>query len=166
MTTSTLQTAMMKGPLYSQSSLKPRGKKSLRNLLFVLNLTALIDAFSMLVIFLLSNMGGDQSTVNMSQKIKLPYTQTSDTAAAGAVIRVEGNSYALDDKPVSLSGLTEALVQLKKKTAVGPDDETLSLVIQADQSASYDQLSPVLKAGGQAGFSKFKFAVLQNGRRQ
>jgi biopolymer transport protein ExbD len=165
MQSSTLETAMMKGPLYSQSSLQPRGKKSMKNLLFVLNLTALIDAFSMLVIFLLSNMGSDASTVNMSQHIKLPFTQTSDTAAVGAVIRVEGNTYALDDKPVSLNALVQALVQLKQKTAESNEKETQSLVIQADQAASYDQLSPVLKAGGQAGFSQFKFAVIQNGRR-
>jgi biopolymer transport protein ExbD len=165
MVTSTLQTEMMKGPLYSQSSLKPRGKKSLRNLLFVLNLTALIDAFSMLVIFLLSNMGSDQSTVNMSERIKLPFTQTSDAVAVGAVIRIEGNTYALDDKPVTLNGLIQALVQLKQKTSPNAEKATESLVIQADQGASYDQLSPVLKAGGQAGFSQFKFAVLQNGRR-
>ena len=160
MENSPLRTAMMKGPLYSQSSLNPKKGRTTKNLLFALNLTALIDAFSMLVIFLLSNMGSDASTVNLSSKIILPFTQTSDTAAVGAVIRIEGSSYAIDEKPVSLEKLTQALLELKQKSS---DD--LGLVIQADQGASYDQLSPVLKAGGQAGFSKFKFAVIQNGRK-
>ena len=160
---SPLLTAMMKGPLYSQSALAPKRSKATRNLLFALNLTALIDAFSMLVIFLLSNMGSDPSTVNLSQKIKLPFTQTSDAAAAGPVIRVEGSSYAIDEKPVSLGNLVAALVTLKQGSASSGQD--ITLVIQADRNASYEQLSPILKAGGQAGFNKFRFAVIQNGQK-
>ena len=72
MSQSILNNESLRGPIANQGAVKSKGKSRKKaDMVFSLNLTALIDAFSILVIFLLSNYSGDTNNVNVSNKITL-----------------------------------------------------------------------------------------------
>jgi biopolymer transport protein ExbD len=154
-----LKQARMRGPLYN-NMMKKRSSSSQRSFVFALNLTALIDAFSILVIFLLSNFNGDAQNINAKSNIVLPTVTQAELMTMGTVIRVEGNKYFIDEKEVSLSQIVETLVATQKTNSQQKEEVKNSLIIQADRELGFDILSPIIKAGGQAGFNKYKFAVL------
>jgi biopolymer transport protein ExbD len=155
---SPLLQAKMKGPLYN--NMKKKSSSSQKSFVFALNLTALIDAFSILVIFLLSNFNGDAQNINTSANIVLPKVTQAELMTMGTVIRLEGDKYFIDDKQVTLQKIVETLIATKKTNEAQKDDVKHSLIIQADRNVGFDVLSPIIKAGGQAGFNKYKFAVL------
>ncbi len=124
-----------------------------KSLFFSLNLTTLIDAFCILVIFLLSNMNGRVQNLQENQKIVLPVAVASDVLDQGLVIRIEGNGFFVDDKATSDTDLAQALLEAKKSVIQ-------SLIIQADRNVNYENIARVLRAGGQAGFEKYVFAVM------
>lgn len=129
------------------------GKNSGRSLLFNMNLTTLIDAFCILVIFLLSNMNGQLQNINIGKNMVLPAALGSEVLSTGIVVRMEANALFVDDKEVPVVDIVKAL--LASKTA-----EKNSLIIQADKNSDYDKISLLLRAGAQAGYEKFAFAVL------
>ena len=147
-----------RSPLLETQSLGNKGGKKVgvKELAQVLPLTSLIDAFSIIVIYLLI---GTQSGVveTPNPKFMLPMAQNSQTLEkAVAILRIEKNQFFLDDKPVTLQNLGEKLAELKNSSA----DKNIELMVQADQDMQYAQLDPLIKAGSLAGIEKLKFAVL------
>jgi hypothetical protein len=51
--------------------------------------------------------------------------------------------------------------ELKTLNENATADKKEGLVIVADRNMDYEALSPVILAGSQAGFTKFKFAVIR-----
>jgi len=160
---SILNNQALKGPIASQGAIKAKGggvKKA--NMVFSLNLTALIDAFSILVIFLLSNYNGDAQNVNLSDKIKLPTATHSEMMTMGTVVKIEGNRLFVDEKEVKIENLIGKLIEAKKSKEKETEDVKNSLIIQADRQLDFALLSPVIRAGGSAGFNQYKFAAMPN----
>lgn len=160
MSRSILANQQTKGPLASQGTLNPKGGKKKPNMVFSLNLTALIDAFSILVIFLLSNYSGDAQNVNLSKQMILPKATQTEIMTMGTVVKIEGNKLFVDEKAVKLENLVGTLIEAKKDKEKETDDVKNSLIIQADRQLDFDQLSPVIRAGGSAGFNQYKFATM------
>ncbi|MCK6599811.1 MAG: biopolymer transporter ExbD [Bdellovibrionaceae bacterium] len=151
---SVLQRQMFKSPILAQGLIKPSSSdQKSKNLYFSMNLTTLIDAFCILVIFLLSNMNGQLQNVNIGKDIKLPIAEKTEILNTGITLRIEKDSLYLDETKISMEELTNKLIQLKNK---GPK----SLIIQADKDSDFEQLSYALRAGSQAGYEKYAFAVL------
>ncbi|MCB0349025.1 MAG: biopolymer transporter ExbD [Bdellovibrionales bacterium] len=159
---SMLKQAIMRGPLYN-NMMKKKSSSGQKSFVFALNLTALIDAFSILVIFLLSNFNSDAQNININSNMVLPKVTQAELMTMGTVIRIEGNKYLIDDKNVSLNDIVERLIATKKSNEKQVEGVQSSLIIQADRNVGFDILSPIIKAGGQAGFNKYKFAVLPRG---
>ncbi len=160
MSQSILQTTQVKGPLSSQGAIRAKGSKKKKDLFFSLNLTALIDTFSILVIFLLSVFNGDAQSLNITSKMSLPVASKMELMTMGTVIRIEGNIFYVDEKPANINTLVQTLIEVKNQKNNDPDEVKNSLIIQADRRLSFDEISPVIRAGGQAGFSQYKFAVM------
>lgn len=161
MSQSVLKNQIMRGPLASQGAIKTKGggaKKA--NMVFSLNLTALIDAFSILVIFLLSNYSGDTTNINLSNKISLPTATQTEMMTMGTVVKIEGNKLFVDDKEVTMNTLIGKLIEARKEKEKETDDVKNSLIIQADRQLDFELLSPVIRAGGSAGFNQYKFAAM------
>lgn len=154
MRNSILANQMNQSPLELQKRIQASGggAKS-KNLLFSMNLTTLIDAFCILVIFLLSNMNGQIQNLNLGKNISLPTANQSDTLSEGVVVRVEKAELYIEDKKISYEEMPKKLIELKT-------DIKNSLVIQADKQSDFEKISLLLRAGGQAGFEKYAFAVL------
>jgi len=160
MAKSILQTTSIKGPLASQGAVRPKDGKVKKDLMFSLNLTALIDTFSILVIFLLTIFNGDAQNLNMTSKIVIPTATRSELMTMGTVVRIEGHQYFIDEQNVAYEKLVEKLVQIRQSKSNEAEDIKTSLIIQADRQLSFQELSPVIRAGGQAGFNQYKFAVI------
>lgn len=161
MAQSILKNQTMRGPLANLGAVKSKGGGAKKNnMVFSLNLTALIDAFSILVIFLLSNYSGDAQNMNLSNKIQLPMATQTEIMTMGTVVKIEGNRIFVDEKEVKLENLIGKLIEAKKQKEKDPEDVQNSLIIQADRQLDFALLSPVIRAGGSAGFNQYKFAAM------
>ncbi len=159
--TSHIKNQIQMSPLGGTSSLRPKGGKGKRPLMFTLTLTSLIDAFSILVIFLLSNYSTSAQPLNLEGKMQLPMASKSTDLAAGTVVKINDGRYYIDDKEVAANDMPRRLYEIKQK--IGSSSDANSLIIQADRKVEYASLSPIILAGSHAGFEKFSFAVLQGG---
>jgi biopolymer transport protein ExbD len=151
-------TGMWRGPIASRINSSGQAKPKTRSntLVFSLNLTALIDAFAILVIFLLSNMSSSLQQVDTANKIALPIAKSVESLAEmGLVIRIDSDGYEIDSRRVNSVALVSELVAARKLHG-----EKMPLVIQADRKQSYVAISNVIKAAASAGFDKYLLAVV------
>ncbi len=112
-------------------------------------MTSLVDAFSILVIFLIINHSASQDVVNIGQNIQLPKAGDSQFIQEGIVVRVEDGKFMIEEKPVALPQLASTLKKLNDGTAEVAKKE--GLIIVADRNLDYADLSPVILAGSNAG---------------
>lgn len=144
----------LRSPLQQQKRIRSMGNVTKnKSLLFNMNLTTLIDAFCILVIFLLSNMNGQLQNIQIGKNMMLPAAVGTEVLSTGVIVRMEQNDVFVDDQKTATDGLVKAL--LDRKSA-----EKNSLIIQADKNSDYDRISLLLRAGAQAGYEKYAFAVL------
>ena len=141
---------------------KSKGKVTVRELAQALPLTSLIDAFSIIVIYLLigTQSGGLEIPAGA---LTLPVAQNSQAVEKEvAILRIQKNQFYLNDQPVSLANLGQKLAELKEAAVKKSPDEgkNFELMVQADQNMQYADLDPLIKAGSLAGIEKLKFAVL------
>ena len=156
---SPLKQTALGSALGSTSMLRPRaGTGFRRSTVASLMLTSLVDAFSILVIFLIMNHSASNEVVNIGSKVTLPQARESQFIQSGVVVRIEGGHFMVEDKEVALGSLSTQLKALNSSVEVAKRE---GLIIVADRSLDYADLSPVILAGSQAGFSKFKFAVIR-----
>lgn len=154
MKASILQKQKMRSPLESLKRIQATGSSGKeKSLFFSLNLTTLIDAFCILVIFLLSNMNGQIQNLQMGKDLVLPAALKTEALEQGLTVRIEKNEVFVDDKKINKEDMARVLLDAKK-----PDNS--SLIIQADRRSDYENIGMILRAGGQAGYEKYVFAVL------
>ncbi len=147
-----------RSPLMQAMSLKKNKKNAThgKELGLALPLTSLIDAFCIIVIYLLI---GTQTTGVESKipgQMSLPTAEHSQALEKEiATLKIEKGQYFLNERPVALTSLSAKLAELKKSTA-----EALELLVQADTNMEYADLDPLLRAGSEAGIEKLRFAVI------
>lgn len=143
--------------LGSTSRLNPKGSRFRRTIVASLMLTSLVDAFSILVIFLILNNASSSDVVNMG-KIQLPTATESQFIQNGLVVRLENGQILVDEKPTQVGDL---ITQFKAFNQGADAMKKEGLIIVADRNMDFEGLSPVILAGSQAGYTKFKFAVIR-----
>ncbi len=128
-----------------------------RGLALALPLTSLIDAFSIIVIYLLI---GTQTTgieTAVPKNMTLPSASHSvNVNKVMATLRIQKGNYFLNEKSITVQSLTQQLTDLKKAST----EKEMELMIQADQEMQFAELDPLIKAGSLAGIEKLKFAVM------
>lgn len=140
------------------------GRTQKRSLMGPLMLTSLVDAFTILVIFLLLNVSQSENFLIQSKDILLPMAKNWAELERSSIIRIEKQGIFLGDEWVDQNDLVAKLVTLKQK---GLEFEKLygikepGIIIQADKALDYDQLNPIIRALAQTGFSDIQFAVMQ-----
>ena len=152
---STLKRMSVLGPSQGGASSSRSGKKTLE---FSINLTTLIDAFCILVIFLLANMNTSSETIDVSQKVALPTATMSEILDMGTVVKIEDGQFIVNELQVSRDQLVQALSNIRKQET--SEKKKTSIIIQADRQTDFDLIGDILRAGGQLGFTKYSFAVL------
>ncbi len=124
----------------------------------LLPLTSLIDAFSIIVIYLLIGTQSGGLEKDIPNKLNLPVADASQILDKELpTIRIQKGSYYIGDKLVAVRELGNALNEVRKSFS---KEQSVELLIQADQAMDYAELDPILRAGSEAGIQKLKFAVL------
>ena len=163
MVQSIIQQTAMQSQLSANSVLGPKQSRWKRVLAADLLLTALIDAFSILVIFLLMSFSSTGEIIFINKGMELPKAVRADQLERNPVVKIEENQIYLEAEKVSNGdSLFQALLELKRKfTADRPNEEFSPIVtVQADRRIKYEFLNQVVVACAQAGFSDIRFAVL------
>lgn len=152
----------MSSPILTASFLNPQGKRWKKSLAADLLLTALIDAFSILVIFLLMNFSSNGEILFMSKDMQLPKSAQGEMLDRNPVIKVEEGKVFLEDKQLTSEALIQELLNLRKsfrETHAGEEIPS-TITVQADRRTKYEALNQVVLACAHAGFSDLKFAVI------
>lgn len=159
---SIVKQSVLMGTLDAQSTLNPRGAKLKRNISADLLLTALIDAFSILVIFLLMNFSSNGEVLFMTKNMELPKAHLAENLDRNPVIKIDEGKIYVEDKMVTVNSITGELLELRKKyQEIRPNEPFPGIAtIQADRRVKYDELNKVILAMNQAGYSDIKFAVV------
>ena len=146
-------------PLQNESLLKTASSKKAKVLVATLILTSLVDAFSILVIYLIMNSSASQE-LNLEKEIKLPMASQSDVLDAGVVVSVSGAGYKIGDTLVREDKIFETLKETQALLAEQDEDRSKKLIVQADRTSTFEKINPLVLAGTQTGFTTIKFAVL------
>jgi biopolymer transport protein ExbD len=146
--------SVMSGQMTGQHS----GGRRKKDMSTPLLLTALVDAFSILVIFLLVQVSGAPNEFEAQDGIKLPQASAVDMNTDPSMkdvfnLVITKQGYVLNGETLGLSDLKARLIQ------AGRESKTSRLVIQADEAGDFDLLTPVLSLTAEAGISKLEFAV-------
>lgn len=157
---SLLRSEMRNGPIGLQSILRPKKNRMGRSIIFTLALTSLIDAFSILVIFLLIQGPSGQKELDLGKDLKLPTVQHFVPMDDGVSVRIENGKYFVDQKEVSSQQLTQKLYEIRQKLIQDKVKDNKSLIVQADRRSDFQSINPIIQAGAQTGFEQIKFAVL------
>lgn len=157
-----LHTRAVSGVLGSQSVLHPDSQQKKKSIVSDLLLTALIDAFSILVIFLLMSFSSTGEILFVGKGTELPQAKNTTVLERTPVVKVDDGKLYVEDKEVAGDTLTTALLELRKQyQETHPGEEYPGiLTIQADRRVKYEVLNQIVVAASQAGFSDLKFAAL------
>ena len=151
----------LRSPLLDAMLLKPTRKGMKKKTVMALVLTSLVDAFSILLLYLLTVNTGNGSTLELNKTEKLPTAIKTEALNAGTIVRVENGRYFLGDVQIDAAQLA-AKLQVEQASLPKGNPDSQSLIIQADRNMDFAMLTPVIRAGSISGFNKFKFAVLQD----
>lgn len=157
-----LKTSVLTGTLEGHSIITPRGAKFKRQIAADLLLTALIDAFSILVIFLLMNFSSTGEIIMIGKNQELPKARLAETLERNPLIKVDEGRIFVEDKLVDAKSITGELLELRKKYQELHPKEVFPGIatIQADRRVKYDFLNQIILGMNQAGYSDIKFAVV------
>ncbi|MGB7297345.1 MAG: biopolymer transporter ExbD [Candidatus Aminicenantales bacterium] len=140
-----------------------------------LNLTPLMDVFTILVFFLLfHSAGGD--VLDVPKQIKLPDSVVESKPRETIVIMVSpetivvqgeaviGTPELLDDRIQSVAGITERLTQLERNV-IGISTKTVAgskeITILADKTIPFKVLKKIMSTCTASGYGRISLAVIQ-----
>lgn len=155
-----LQHSSFYTPLSTTSVIKPKGRLVEKTLVAGLILTSLVDAFSILVIYLLVNTQNGVENLRLEKDMTLPMASHSDILQAGVLVTTLKDGYKINDQVISQESLFETLKSMQAELKDQNDERATRLVVQADKESSFELINPVIMAGTQTGFETIKFAVM------
>lgn len=173
-----------------QSTLKKqRKKKRAPDAEATVTINSLMDAMTIILVFLLMNYSVDPLRIDTSEDLKLPASTTDINPKPSAAVSITAKGIIVDDKAVvpikdgtvekeykqgeessmQIQPLFEALneaatTQKDIASRIGSKFEGV-LTIIAHEETPYRLITEVLYTAGQAEFQKFKFAVVKGAQR-
>ena len=161
---STLENNTFDSSVENYSTLNPKQGRKRSIPVAGLMLTSLVDAFSILVIYLLVSMSNSGEVLYIDKGTVLPSAVHTHLLERNTVVKVKEDQFYIEEKEIGSEQLVAKLVELRQEWAkknVDPQAEA-ALTVQADRDTSYDRINRIVAAGNHAGFSEINFAVLQN----
>ncbi len=158
---------------------KRRNIRAKRPSLFVLNITSMLDMFTILIIFLLKSYSAEGIILTIPADLYLPYSTTQSAPEPGLVIELSKNALIVDGTvlpvnldeiersdslliPELLENLTARVRWYEQISAVNPEvDFTGRMVLEGDREVPFRLLKKILYTCGQAGFINQSLAVFQ-----
>ena len=163
MVRSIIQQTAMSSPIELASHISPKEGKNRKSLVAGLMITSLVDAFSILVIFLLASFSKSGEVLSLSKNMELPPASLSDEFKKTTLIKLDSGKIFVEDKEVSIKSLIKILIEIRKQVSASSGSNQNvepSLTVQADRRVPYHELSQIVLAGAQSGFGEVRFAVL------
>jgi biopolymer transport protein ExbD len=159
-----IKTTSFHSVIGSSSVLKPQGEQEKRGIVAELLLTALIDAFSILVIFLLMSFSSSGEILYVGKNMELPKSIAAEQLTRQPVVKIENGKIYLEGRELTQDQLLTGLIDLKKSLMASHsgDESASGLTVQGDRRLRYEMLNGIVLAASQAGFSDIKFAVVVN----
>ena len=155
--------------------LQKRAERRNRNKTMVdMNLVSLIDVFTILIFFLLSNSGGVE-TLPSPKAVKLPESLAQTQPRETIVVVVSGTEIIVDGRKVAnvsdvidapddmIEGLKAELDLQANRQVIRKENETKgkTLTIMGDKDIPYRLLRKIMYTSARANFSDVSFAVRQ-----
>jgi len=139
-----------------------------------MNLVSLIDVFTILIFFLLSNSGGVE-TLPSPKAVKLPESLAQTQPRETIVVVVSGTEIIVDGRKVAMvadvidapddmiEGLKAELDLQANRQVIRKENETKgkTLTIMGDKDIPYRLLRKIMYTSARANFSDVSFAVRQ-----
>ncbi len=145
--------------ILGQSHLRPKGS-SIKKKAATVMITSLVDAFSILVIYLLFGPAITGEGVSPELGVQLPVAYQSQLTDQETSLVLKNNRYYLQNQEINTAQLGPALKRVAAQLAHLKDK---ALVIIADQKNDIEKLNPVLIAASEAGLSQLRLAVEHQG---
>ncbi len=154
---------------------------------FKLNINSLMDAFTIILCFLLKSFGSDPVQIRESDDLRLPRSSSEAPLIDAVVISISSRSISVNDvKVVDLrngavdesmkrdgqeglminplyDALKEKVQHYKMIAARGQSQFEGKALVVAHSKTSYRLITEVLYTAGQAEFEKFKFVAAEGG---
>jgi biopolymer transport protein ExbD len=158
---------------------KRRATRARRPSLLVLNITSMLDMFTILIIFLLKSYSAEGIILTIPADLYLPQSTTRSAPEPGLVVEVSKNTLVVDGKKLDLDleaiqnseqllvdSLYEHLMvkarQYEEISELNPNAGfTGRLVLEGDREITFKLLKKILYTCGQAGFINQSLAVFQ-----
>jgi biopolymer transport protein ExbD len=169
-----------------------RGSKALNTLrknqdgTFGLQITSMIDMFTIILVFLLKSYAASSVEISSSQNITLPSSTAAQSPVEALKLVVSKTGVYVDDKEVAkiesgeivksylddrdqkfIRPLYDALKgQADKSKAIAKQNADVNfegkVIFQADKTLNYQLLRKVMYTSSFAGYTDFKFAVISS----
>lgn len=164
MSQSILEQTSFSSSIDGTSTLNPKGGRKNKNLVQGVMLTSLVDAFSILVVYLLMSYSSSGEILYISKDMVLPPATQSEDLNRQIIIKYEQGKYFVENEEVSKNDLFPKLLKMKTefKEKYPELDSENKIIIQADKNEKFIDLNLIIHAGAQAGFEEIKFAVIKN----
>ncbi len=165
MAQSILEQTSFASTLESTSTLNPKGGGFKKNLVQAVMLTSLVDAFSILVVYLLMSYSSSGEIMYISKDMVLPQAEQSDILNRQIIIKFEDGKYYIENEEVPKNNVFATLLKMKIdfKAKYPELDSENKIIIQADKNEKFIDLNLIIHASAQAGFEEIMFAVVKNG---
>jgi biopolymer transport protein ExbD len=147
-----------------------------------LNITAMMDLMTIILVFLIKSFSASSITVTASEDIRLPLSAARATPKDTVAITITAKAIMVGDrrkvelsqgivKPGDLQGKlilpldaalkteVEKLKKIAERNPTAPFNHEVSII--GDKKVSYDLLSSVLYTAGQNELENFRFVILQ-----
>jgi biopolymer transport protein ExbD len=125
-----------------------------------ITLTSLIDAFVIIVLYLVVCNSPSES-MDIEDQITLPQAKISNQLDGSPVVTFKNNQFMIDGQIINESQLSQRLSQLTSNFKTKISSKEPSLILQADEKVDFHKLQPFLTASAHAGIKNVKFAVYQ-----
>lgn len=162
-------------------------KKRLEEHEYPLNITAMMDMMTIILVYLLKSYSADPTNITPQQDLTMPFSTTRLKVEAAVPLAVSKHSILVNDKEVCriingkvdpnckenkddsqylIQTLYSALDQERQKqeeiAAYNPNQQFKGLIlVMGDKDTPFRVISEVLYTAGQAQFGNFKFIVLK-----
>lgn len=161
-----------------------RRHKGAANLIEGLNLTAMMDMMTIILVFLIKQYASAPENIQMSEVMRPPKSTVEEAVQPTVNVFITQKQILVDDKEVlkveggkivsdkpgneALVPLNEALQkQVNRINALhdrgGPEFDG-ALMVVADQETPYDLLYTILQSASRAQFNEYRMIVVANGK--
>lgn len=148
-------------PIKEALVLRPsNGGRSKKSVVATMMLTSLVDAFTIVVIYLIVNSSSSEQ-LEVQNGLTLPTATVSQQVDDSPNVFFKDNSFYIDNRPVANESLQIELKKLMSKNSSLLKSKIPAIIVQADENVDFEKLQPILIASSYAGIQHVKFAVLQ-----